>query len=85
MQSPQMLRIFIVENDLQTRVNLRHWYEENGHEVLSASTSRDALRILAHILRPDLILLGTEAREVFSHFHTDENLKNVPKASIIYR
>lgn len=85
MHASKALRIFIVENDHQKRVNLRLLYEENGHEVLSAATSRDALRILTYIMRPDLILMGTEAREAFSHFHADENLKHVPKASIIYR
>ncbi len=77
------MRIFIVENDHATRVNLRKYFEGQGHEVLSSATSAEAMRILDHILRPELILVGRQfSSEIFSLLADSERFRLIPVASI---
>ncbi|MES2526982.1 MAG: hypothetical protein V4598_07830 [Bdellovibrionota bacterium] len=84
MSKDKSLRIFVVENDHQTRVDLRRFYEGMGHEVLSSATSAEALRILDHILKPDLFLIGNPfSGEMFSFLSNSERFRSIPVASIL--
>ena len=51
-------RILIIVHDHQTRVDLRLHYEKDGHHVVSAATTANALNLLEYISSPDLIIVG---------------------------
>ncbi len=84
MPNSRSLRIFVVENDHQIRVDLRKYYEGLGHDVLSSATSTEALKILDHILKPDLILIGQPfSTELFIVLTHSERFSSIPVASIL--
>lgn len=85
MQKEKSLRIFIIENDQKKRVDLRIHFEDLGHEVLSSATSTEAMKILNHILKPDLILIGKYfSAEMFSVLGHSERFRSIPVASILH-
>lgn len=52
--------IFIIYGDHQTRVNLRSYYEGDGHYVISSGSASEALSLLQEMTPPDVILIGGE-------------------------
>lgn len=75
--------IFIIYGDHQTRVNLRYFYESDGHYVISSGSATEALGLLQEMTPPDAILIGGEfpylsANSFMTIVRSHDYLKNVP-------
>lgn len=75
--------IFIIYGDHQTRVNLRYYYEGDGHYVISSGSPAEALMLLQDMTPPDVILIGGEFPYLSANSFVDivkshQYLKNVP-------
>lgn len=75
--------IFIIYGDHQTRVNLRYYYEGDGHYVISSGSATEALTLLQNMTPPDVILIGGDfpylsASSFVSIMKSHNYLKNVP-------
>lgn len=75
--------IFIIYGDHQTRVNLRYYYESDGHYVVSSASATEALTLLQEMTPPDVILIGGDfpylsASSFVSIVKNHDYLKNVP-------
>lgn len=75
--------IFIIYGDHQTRVNLRYYYEGDGHYVVSSGSATEALYLLQEMTPPDAILIGGDFPYLSAESFVDivkahAFLKNVP-------
>lgn len=79
--------VLVVVNDHQNRVDLRNFYEDLGHYVVSTATAADGLNLLQNISKPDVIIIGGDfpilsVSEFMNIVKADENLKSIPVALV---
>ena len=78
-----MARILVVDDEAFMRQYLEEVLEDEGHEVLSASDGREALRLLRDGAAPDVILLdlmmpGMNGWEFRREQMQDQALSDIP-------
>lgn len=76
------LRVVVVDDNQALRENLAECLEAEGHSVAQAADGRDALELLAHSQRPDVVLLdlvmpGLGGREVAATVRGDPQLRGL--------
>ncbi len=82
--------ILIVDDEPDLVESLRYNLERDGHTVLTASDGPEALRLLARVATPDLVLLdlmlpGCAGTEVCRQMRSNERTRHVPVVMISAR
>lgn len=77
-----MIKVLIIDDDPDIRTVMNILLKKNGFEVETASRREEALEILKDydpsLILLDVLLSGTDGRELCQEIKTDQRLKDVP-------
>ncbi len=76
-------KVLIVDDEVELLGSLSEAFQDEGYEVVTAVNGNDALRKLAHIGRPcvmilDLAMPEMSGSEVFARMRADPKLADIP-------